>query len=163
MSKANKIILNDEVLIDLTQDTVTENDVVKGVTFHTADGELATGTKDVTLQSKSATPKGYDQTIYPDGDKYGLSSVTINAVETETKTIVPTKTEQPIVPSSSDKYLAQVTVAPIPDEFIQPTGSATLTENKTYNVAELQEVIVAVETGSAPEWDGTLTITEIES
>ena len=34
----NKVILNGEVKIDLTKDTVTENDVVAGKTFHGADG-----------------------------------------------------------------------------------------------------------------------------
>lgn len=41
---ANKIILNDEVLIDLTQDTATEEDVAKGKTFHKADGSMGVGT-----------------------------------------------------------------------------------------------------------------------
>ena len=41
---ANKIILNDEVLIDLTQDTATEEDVAKGKTFHKADGSVGVGT-----------------------------------------------------------------------------------------------------------------------
>ena len=40
----NKITLNDEVVIDLTQDTVTEEDVVEGKTFHKADGTTSVGT-----------------------------------------------------------------------------------------------------------------------
>lgn len=42
--KANKIIINDEVLIDLTSDTATESDVASGKTFHKADGNIAVGT-----------------------------------------------------------------------------------------------------------------------
>lgn len=42
--EANKVILNDEVIIDLTQDTATEDDVIKGKTFHKASGEQAVGT-----------------------------------------------------------------------------------------------------------------------
>ena len=42
--KANKIILNNEVLIDLTADTITPSDVKKGVTFHGRDGETYEGT-----------------------------------------------------------------------------------------------------------------------
>ena len=41
--QANKIILNDEVLIDLTEDTVTEVDVAEGKTFHKADGTTGIG------------------------------------------------------------------------------------------------------------------------
>ena len=40
----NKIILNGEVLIDLTEDTATEADVAKGKTFHRADGLMVEGT-----------------------------------------------------------------------------------------------------------------------
>lgn len=40
----NKIVYGDEVLIDLTNDTVNANDVLDGVTFHSADGESNSGT-----------------------------------------------------------------------------------------------------------------------
>jgi hypothetical protein len=40
---ANKIILNNEVLIDLTQDTAIEEDVAEGKTFHKADGSVGVG------------------------------------------------------------------------------------------------------------------------
>lgn len=42
--KANKIFLEDEVLLDLTQDTAVEEDVLAGKTFHKADGSPAVGT-----------------------------------------------------------------------------------------------------------------------
>ena len=41
---ANKVILNGNTHIDLTEDTATESDVAKGKTFHLANGEQATGT-----------------------------------------------------------------------------------------------------------------------
>lgn len=40
----NKVIYNGNTLIDLTADTVTENDVLNGKTFHKANGDSATGT-----------------------------------------------------------------------------------------------------------------------
>jgi hypothetical protein len=40
---ANKIILNNEILIDLTQDTAIEEDVAEGKTFHKADGSVGVG------------------------------------------------------------------------------------------------------------------------
>ena len=40
---ANKIILNNEILIDLTQDTAIEEDVAEGKTFHKADGSIGVG------------------------------------------------------------------------------------------------------------------------
>ncbi|MDD5900322.1 MAG: hypothetical protein PUC73_05425 [Lachnospiraceae bacterium] len=43
----NKVIVDDEILIDLTQDTVTPEDVRKGVTFHTNDGNSAIGNYEI--------------------------------------------------------------------------------------------------------------------
>jgi hypothetical protein len=43
----NKVILNGETLIDLSQDTVQENKVLKGVTFHKADGNDGVGTLEI--------------------------------------------------------------------------------------------------------------------
>lgn len=40
----NKVTYNNQVLIDLTSDTVTAGDVRQGVTFHLPNGEIATGT-----------------------------------------------------------------------------------------------------------------------
>ena len=42
--KANKIMLNGETILDLTEDTVEEQDVSVGKTFHKADGTEAVGT-----------------------------------------------------------------------------------------------------------------------
>ena len=39
----NKIVLGDEVLIDLTEDTVTEDTLIEGTTAHNAQGEPITG------------------------------------------------------------------------------------------------------------------------
>lgn len=41
--KANKFSINGEVKLDLTRDTVTEEDVAAGKTFHKADGSEAVG------------------------------------------------------------------------------------------------------------------------
>lgn len=45
--QVNKVIYGDRVLLDLTNDTVTESSVLKGVTFHKADGSLAVGTLEI--------------------------------------------------------------------------------------------------------------------
>ena len=39
----NKVVYGNQTLMDLTSDTVTEQDVAQGVTFHDASGELRTG------------------------------------------------------------------------------------------------------------------------
>jgi hypothetical protein len=45
----NKIIINNEVKLDLTQDTITPVDVRKGKTFHGADGEIVEGALDFSM------------------------------------------------------------------------------------------------------------------
>lgn len=51
----SKIILGDEVLIDLTGDTITKDKVLKGYTAHGADGEELTGTCEYDVNSSGAT------------------------------------------------------------------------------------------------------------
>lgn len=48
----NKIIYGNEILIDLTSDTVTASDVASGKTFHLPSGEIGTGTS--TLDSDTS-------------------------------------------------------------------------------------------------------------
>ena len=77
--KANKIILNGEVLIDLSEDTVTQAKVEKGIAFHGSNGEEYEGTYEVPTETKSTTPTKESQTIEPSTGKY-LSSVTVAAI-----------------------------------------------------------------------------------
>ena len=62
----SKVILNGETLIDLTQDTVTANAMLYGITAHGNDGEVKTGTiasktsSDVSVSSNTVTiPAGF--------------------------------------------------------------------------------------------------------
>lgn len=58
-------------------------------------------------------------------------------------TITPTKATQTAV--ASGRYTTgAVSVAPIPSEYIAPSGSQTLTKNDTYDVTSLAQVVVNV-------------------
>lgn len=50
----NKVIINDEVKLDLSQDTAAAANVEKGFTFHNADGDLTTGTLESIKSVKEA-------------------------------------------------------------------------------------------------------------
>lgn len=81
------------------------------------------------LQAKSVTPTSAQQTVVPDAPYVGLSSVSVGAVLTETKTVAENGTYTP----SAGKFFSQVTVAvPAPPEEpnvqgYHGTGSVTST------------------------------------
>lgn len=55
MAKNSKIIYDGEVLLDLTNDTVKADKLLKGFTAHGADGELINGSCDFDVNSSGAT------------------------------------------------------------------------------------------------------------
>lgn len=52
--KTNKVVINGNPVIDLTQDSVTAADVKKGKTFHLKNGEIATGSLDFSKVTSTA-------------------------------------------------------------------------------------------------------------
>lgn len=64
----NKVVYNNETLIDLTNDTVTTNDLVEGVIAHDKSGTQINGTLVVrTVYTGSETPSN---SVGTDGDIY---------------------------------------------------------------------------------------------
>lgn len=60
------------------------------------------------------------------------------------KSVTPTRQPQTVLPDTNYEGMSKVEVGGIPAEFIVPSGSITATENKTYDVTEVKQVVVAV-------------------
>lgn len=138
-------------LQDVSATTAQKDTVLQGKEFISADGLLVEGSmpnngaviETIDTQKASYTiPKGYHN---------GEGTVSLFV---ESKTIEPTKTTQ-IVNPSQGKVLSEVNISPIPEEYIIPKGSVSITENGSYNVRDYKDAVVNV-----PIPEGTKTITE---
>ena len=69
----NKVVYGTTVLVDLTEDTVTADKLLKGETAHDASGEPITGTMEAGIDTSDATATAgdiaKDKTAYVDGEK----------------------------------------------------------------------------------------------
>lgn len=100
-------------------------------------------------QNKTVTPTTSQQTINADSGYSGLGTVTVNAIQTETKTVTTNGTVTP----SSGKYLTSVTVN-------VPTGSTINNQNKTVTPSTSQQSITA---DSGYTGLGTVTVNAIST
>ena len=66
-----------------------------------------------------------------------------SAATAEEKTVTPTKDTQTVVASTAD-FLSKVTVKPIPNEYVIPSGTAEVFKNGTHNVSGKANVKVSV-------------------
>lgn len=84
-----------------------------------------------------------NKTVSPTAGKIGIASVTITPTPSAAKTVTPTKSVQSVTPEEG-QLLSGVTVNAIPDQYIVPTGSQTITANSTVDVTSLASVTVNV-------------------
>jgi hypothetical protein len=115
--------------VSLTGDTVSPSTLLSGYTAHNSLGEPIVGT-------------------YTGG----------STARYQTKTITPTTSNQTVQPDTGYDALSSVTVNRIPSQYIVPSGSQTITQNNTYDVSTLAEVVVSVESGGS----GSVTWEEIK-
>lgn len=104
---------------DVTSVTAAAGDVLTGKVIVLADGTVTAGT----MPNNGAVSKTLSATVIeyviPKGYHSGTGKVTITL---ESKTVTPTKSEQVVTPSTG-KVLEKVTVAPIPDNFIDTSDA----------------------------------------
>lgn len=116
---------------DVSSVNATAGDVLTGKIYVTADGTVTTGT----MSNNGAVSKTLDVTsisyTIPKGYHTGMGKVQIVL---ETKTITPTKSAQDVTPTTG-KVLSKVTVAAIPDNYIDTNDAdavaANILDNKT--------------------------------
>lgn len=104
---------------DVTSVTAAAGDVLTGKIFVAADGTVITGS----MANNGAVSKTLDVTTItytiPKGYHSGAGKVQISL---EAKTVTPTKSAQDITPAAG-KVLSKVTVAAIPDNYIDTTDA----------------------------------------
>ena len=88
-------------------------------------------------------------TLIPTNIKSGVSIGGVSGtydpqLTLQTKIATPTKSQQTVMPDSNYDGLSQVTVNPIPDEYIIPSGSQDITTNGTYDITNKASVVVNV-------------------
>lgn len=110
---------------DVTSVTAVAGDVLTGKIFVDSDGTVITGT----MANNGAVSKTLDVTTIsytiPKGMHSGTGSVKIVL---EQKTVTPTKSAQDITPTSG-KVLSKVTVAAIPDQYVDVTGTSATSDD----------------------------------
>ena len=114
-----------DVYQDVSSVNAVAGDVLTGKIYVTADGTVTTGT----MSNNGAVNKTLDVTTIsytiPKGYHSGTGKVQIVL---ETKTVTPTKSVQDITPTAG-KVLSKVTVAAIPDNYIDTSDADAVAAN----------------------------------
>ena len=149
-NRINKVVVNNQTLVDLTKTTLTPIDVPESKSFFMGNGALVAGTQgqDARIKDLLITLNGEYNASEDEDEIDGYSPVTAN-VELdpikEAKVVAPTRYEQIINPSEG-RVLGQVVVEKIPEEYIVPTGVKTIEENgENIDVTEFSTARVFVQ------------------
>ena len=107
---------------DVTSVTATAADVLTGKVYVLADGTVTTGTMPNNGAVTKSLGTGTTRYTIPKGYHSGTGNVSITL---ETKSVTPTKSAQDVTPSTG-KVLSKVSVAAIPDNYIDTSDADAL-------------------------------------
>ena len=129
-----------ESVAEVTPTTQTQN-------IKPANGEVFNEVRVGAIQTEQTTIKT-NGTHTPSAGKF-FDKVVVEVADIpaklQEKSVTPTREPQTVLPDTNFEGMSKVEVGGIPAEFIVPSGSITATENnKTYNVTEVKQVVVAV-------------------
>lgn len=140
----NKVVYGTTVLVDLTEDSVTEDTLHSGIVAHDKTGAKVTGK--FSLQNELSEQDTLISQIKSAlrGKASGSGAV---STPTQEKTVnIVNNGAVEIVPDDGyvlSKVTANVNV-PIPDGYIHPSGTLEVSKNGTYDVTEKASVKVSV-------------------
>lgn len=123
----NKVVINDNAVLDLTGDTVTPSDLVEGVTAHDATGMQITGTRPATsgTDTSDATATAKDiargKTAYVQGAK--ITGDLHENVEGKTKSYFTWGAENVTFKRDSDRDLISIKIPWFGNDEIMRIGS----------------------------------------
>ena len=97
------------------------------------------------LENLEITPRAFEQKFnHP--NSYGYDEITVNPIDIklQNKEVNPTKEKQTVTSDSQYDGLREVTVNPIPNEYILPSGEIDITENGTFDITNYETANVKV-------------------
>ena len=153
----NKIIFGEEVLIDLTGDTVSPDKLEKGITAHDKTGEIITGTSTKDSDTSDATllvaEALKDKIFYANGARCVGTAPNNSGIDKA----IETKEEEITIPMGYQDGSSKVRISTIEQEKIIPTnikqgitllgvegeysGESALSQSKTVTPSKVQQIV----------------------
>ena len=133
-------------VVNMPSMSVTAN---PSITIDSSTGLVSSAVSSPTNAIVPSITAGYVGTASFSAGNVAVSGSNTSQLSTQAAaTITPTTSQQTAV--AAGKYTTgNVVVAPIPSQYIVPTGSQTITDNGTYDITSKAEVVVDVQGGGS--------------